>query len=95
MGKIFQSQTKLRIELTMGIDITGATSTQIKYRNPSGGTGSFDATIADALLGKIQYDIVSSLDIIGAWHLWAYAVLSDGKIVVGESVKMVVHNEGE
>jgi hypothetical protein len=100
MGKIFKSQTKLRIQVDLDLDATedivGATPVLIKYIKPDGTEGSFTATIEDAFKGIIYYDIVSvsDIDVVGKWTLWAHITFSSGKIAAGEPFIMEVFNEG-
>lgn len=96
MGKIYKGQTKLVINVTVGQDITGATTTQIKYKKPSNTLGYFDATIIDSTNGIIKYSIQDSSDLgeVGTWLFWAYIVFSDGSTAYGEVNKQTVSKEG-
>ena len=95
MGKIYKNQSALTIQLTAGIDITGATA-KIKYRKPSGAEGEWPGDIIDATNGVIQYDVQNADDVdeAGLWILWSYAVFATGKIAPGEPFKMYVYREG-
>lgn len=96
MGKIYLNQSSLRIQLTTNVDITGATSTLIKYKKPSGSTGSWIASIEAAGDGIIYYDLTGTeLDETGTWTLWAHVTFSDTRVAPGEPVKMIVYTEGE
>lgn len=96
MGKIYQAQTKLRIQLTVGQDITSATCL-IKYKKPSGVTGSWSASIGTASTGVIYYDVASAdiIDEAGEWSLWAYITFSDTKVAAGEPCVMNVYSQGK
>ena len=96
MGKIYVGQTKLRIQRTCNVDITGATVRKIKYIKPSGTTGELTATELTAATGVIYFDVVSSatLDEAGTWITWAYVTFSDTRVAPGEPVTMKVWVEG-
>ena len=97
MGKIFEGQSALRIECRCSVDITGALATLIKYTKPSGASGSFVATVQDALQGIIYYDVVttSEIDEDGVWLMWSHVTFSDGRIAQGIPIKVCVNAEGE
>lgn len=97
MGRIHKGQTKLRITLTCGENITGATPCLIKYKKPSGAQGYWTATISNAATGVIYYDVqqTSELDEEGAWTVWAHITFEDGKVAAGDPVKMAVYTEGK
>lgn len=95
--QIFLGQTKLTLSVSCEVDITGAQTAIIKYIKPDGQTGNFNATIIDASIGLIEYEIQNSneLDIIGQWRLWAYVTFSDGKVAAGETSLLQIYNEGK
>lgn len=96
MGKIYLNQDSLRIHLTAEVDITGATTTDIKYKKPDGSAGTWNATVDDAGVGSIYFDLTGTeLDATGTWTLWTYVTFADGRSAPGEPVKMIVHTEGE
>ena len=97
MGKIYVGQTKLTMNATLGIDITNATPTLIKYIKHSGTTGSFVATITDAANGIITKSswLTTDLDESGPWVLWGHITDSSGKVVAGEAWTEHIYNEGE
>jgi hypothetical protein len=99
MGKIYIGQTALQFKATLGIDITGATVTQIKYIKPDvdATEGAWDAVVEDASTGVIYYNVVDAdvLDEEGVWVLWGYVTLASGKSVPGEPFKKRVYVEGE
>lgn len=96
MGKIYKGQTALTIILTCGADITGATA-KIGYKKPSGITGTWDATITDAINGVIQYEIQSANDIdeSGRWTFWAEITFAAGTWLPGEAVTKFIYEKGE
>jgi hypothetical protein len=108
MGKIYIGQTALQFKATLGIDITGATVTQIKYIKPDAQIkyikpdadateGAWTAVVEDASTGIIYYNVVDAdvLDEEGVWVLWGYVTLASGKSVPGEPFKKRVYVEGE
>ena len=96
MGKIYLNQSSLRIQLTTNVDITGATARLIKYKKPSGTTGSWTAQPGDVGAGVIYYDLTGTeLDEAGTWKIWAYVTFADARVAPGEPVIMIVLNEGE
>lgn len=97
MGKIYKGQTKLILKLTANHDITGATSTLIKYKKPiSGNVGELEATVEDNVLGIMVFDNFqpSTLDEAGDWKFWTHVVFSDGKVADGEGVVQTIYTPG-
>lgn len=95
MSKIYLDQTALRLTLTAEVDITGAITTQIKYRKSDGTTGVWDATVETASDGTIYHDFTEGdLDVLGTWTAWTYVVFSDGRYADGEPIKFRVYNPG-
>jgi len=95
MGKIFKGQTALIIRLTTNQDITGAT-VYVKYKKPSGATGSWPASITTASTGVISYAInnADDLDEVGVWTFWAYVEFADGTVAAGEPITKEVYKQG-
>lgn len=96
MGKIYKNQNQLRFTATAGVDITGATVTEIKYQKADGTTGTWTATIEDALTGVIYYDVTGTdeLDVLGDWQFWAWVTFSDGRSAPGEPFTKKIYAEG-
>lgn len=95
MSRLYNGQTSLRIQLTTGVDITGATVTRIKYEKPSDTTGYWDATVSDNTTGVIYYDVTAGdIDETGNWKFWAYITFSDGRSAPGESIIEYFYTEG-
>lgn len=95
MGNIYRGQTALDIEVTVGVNITGATC-KVKYRKPSGIVGSFSANITDAVNGIIvaSPSTPDDLDQAGTWSFWGYVTFADGKVAAGEPVSIQIYEEG-
>ena len=87
MTRIYKNQDELRIRLTAGQNIAGATLVQIRGLAPSGTLKQWTATVEIAATGVIYYDLVAAdLDEIGDWVFWAYITFSDGRSAPGEDV---------
>jgi len=97
LSKVYKYQSALRIELTTGVDITGATVKRIKYKKPGGTEGYWDASVSDAITGVIYYDIQldTEIDEAGEWTFWAYITFSDERSAPGEAMKHTFFTEGE
>ena len=96
MSNIFVGQSSLRIQLTTGVDITGATALAIKYKKPDNTTGSWTATEGTAATGIIYYDLTATtdLDVAGVWTFWAYITFSDSRVAPGDSFTQTITAEG-
>jgi len=96
LSKVYKYQNALRIELTTGVDITGATVKKIKYKKPSETEGYWNAQVSSATNGVIYYDVISTeIDESGTWTFWAYITFEDGRSAPGEVVKHKFFVEGE
>ncbi len=94
-NKIYSGQTELRIRLTTGVSISGATC-QVKYKKPSGQEGAWDATIEDAAAGIIYYNVTSGdIDESGTWRFWAGVTWGDGDFAPGEGMSVKIFEEGD
>lgn len=96
MGKIYKNQKALKLVATVGQDITGATTKQIKYQKPNGDTGYFSAVSSDDANGVLEYTVTSEDDIdqAGYWLFWGYVTFSDEKSAPGEPYEELVYEEG-
>ena len=91
---IYTTQSKLRIQITTGIDLSAATATAIKYKSPTGTTGQWVATISDAANGVIYYDLTSAeLSTKGKWLFWAYVTFAGPLYAPGDPVAVIVSEE--
>lgn len=80
-GRVGDVGTVLRITVTEGgapVDISSATTKQIKLRDPSGNVSTKTASFySDGSDGIIQYTTVDGdLDEAGTWHLQAYLAIT-------------------
>ena len=97
MSNIYVGQSALRIQLTVGQDITSALALKIKYKKPDGTTGSWTATEKTAATGVIYYDVVeiTELDPKGTWTFWAYVQFADGRVADGDAFKHKIYEVGK
>jgi len=96
MGKIFVSQSALRITLKTFIDLKGINSAVIKYRKPDGSTGELSAAVGDTDKGVIFHECIEGeINVSGWWAFWAFITFKDGRTAAGEAAKVYVWNEGK
>jgi hypothetical protein len=88
MNSVFINQTYLQITLTSGVNIVGATTTQIQYRKPSGTVGTLTAEVVDSASGILRYVVPNASTLInekGLWRFWNFVTFVDGRIARGET----------
>ena len=97
---IYQNQTAARLILQTDVNFNTdvVSSRLIKYRKPSGTTGSWTAATltGSETTGKIYIDFSASnkFDEAGSWTLWAYLTFSDGRFANGAAATYQVPTEG-
>ena len=96
MGKIFNTQDYVRIELaytdaTISGDIA---SVKIKWSNRIT-SGEWVAT-HDAVSKTVFYDmpVGEYLTVLGGWKFWIEATMTDDRILPGEVHEEIIHAEG-
>jgi len=95
MGKIFVSQSALRITLKTFVDLEGVISAVIKYCKPDGSKGEFSAAVSDTAKGIIIHEVIEGeIDVSGWWFFWAFVTFADGRTAAGEAAKVYVWQEG-
>lgn len=89
MGKIYEGQIGVRIELETSSDLSGATLTEIKYKKSGGGKGSWAALVDGT---KIYYVTTSAddLDKRGVLQVQAH-VSGPGFDLLGETAEVQIH----
>jgi len=98
---IYKNQTSARLILQTDVNFNtnDVTTKLIKYKKPSGTTGSWTATTltGSETTGKIYYDFSSNykFDEAGTWDIWAHLTFADSRVANGAMVKYVVRTEGE
>jgi hypothetical protein len=98
MAKVYKNQSSLRLVLDTGINLTTATTLEIKYIKPDYTTGTLIGTLTGTT--SMYYDYtntlgVSELNVSGLWRFWTRVVFSDNRIGIGEPVELMVYTEGE
>jgi len=96
MGKIYETQSSLRIKLTYTADVADdISSVKIKYKKPDGTEGYWNATHVPASK-YIYYDFPAgtTLTDIGDWNFWIYATMTDTRIMIGEVYTEEIYEEG-
>ena len=73
---VFVNDIGTLIQVDVGSDITGATTSQIKYVKPNGDQGYWDASVSTQYLQYTTQD--GDLDQKGEWKIQAYVVLPGG-----------------
>ena len=98
MARIFRGQTSFRLTCTIGVDITGATVKQVRFKKPSTTTGAWDATVVTNSTAGIFY-IDGSTTVYpnegGVWTFWSFITFSDGRSAPGAAVQQRVYIAGE
>jgi hypothetical protein len=93
---IHKGQTKLKLEAETGIDVTSATTVQIKYKKPSAATiYTLTATKDGSDNSKIYYNL--STDLLtetGLWTFWSYVTFADGTVAAGAPFQKYINKEG-
>jgi len=92
---IYKNQTALKIRLDTKISLATATTLQIKYKKPSGATGTWTAAIDPVYPTRIYYDLATtSIDENGIWTLWSYVIFNDGRVAPGRACQKDIKVEG-
>jgi len=95
MGKIYVDQSSLRVTLDTGVNCSTALDMKIKYRDPDGTEGEWDASLHPTNNNYIFYDLQSDeLFMEGVWTFWAYVVFADGRDAPGDPICVKVWEEG-
>lgn len=77
------------------VDLTGASSVQVKLKPPTGTTVVKTATVDNAAAGQLHADAVpADLATVGDWNAWAVATWADGRVVKSHGLAFRVVAEG-
>jgi hypothetical protein len=88
---VIAGDTGIVIQVTVGIDLTGALTTELHVRRPDGLEVQWTAAVVDPANGILQYQTgVGDLDIAGLYALHAYIVDVSSFIHTGEVVTFLV-----
>lgn len=97
MPNIHVGQTALRLEFRIGVNLSGASKTEIRYYKPNGVFGVFDANIADEANGVVYYDVESEGDIddTGKWRFWVHVYYNDGTELDSNVIEIDIYEPGK
>ena len=85
MTKIYQGSVGIAINVATGITLTGATTTQIKVKKPSGALATWTAAIDGSNAQQLNYiTVAGDLNEAGNYFLQAYVVIGT-QILLGET----------
>lgn len=94
MGRIIQGQD-FRLWVSVDADITGQSTSVIKYEKPDTTTGQFTATVVTENPGRMYYDVQETEnDQNGDWKFWAYVTMGNGDILIGTPQTVTIYQEG-
>jgi hypothetical protein len=97
MAKIYQNQTSLRIQATVGVDITGGTAV-IRARAPGSTYVEWPGTTSSSTGGVFYYDLTSTGNELGTasgdWRMWGFVTFADGRTAPGLAEIVEVSTEG-
>lgn len=95
MGKIYQNQTKLKINIDCNSSLANVVSAIISHIKPNKKTGFFPAEI-DLANQSVFYLVnsVDDIDVAGDWVFWANLTFDDGKKLPSESKIITIYKEG-
>jgi len=97
MSNVYVGQSNLRIQLTAVCSTTGALTTLIKAKSPTGATTSWSATVSIASTGTMYHDLTAAAELAteGVWSFWTHVTFADGRVGIGDVVTQSVLGEGE
>jgi len=91
MTKIYQNDVGIALAVATGITLTGATTTQLKIKKPSGVTATWSATINGTNAQQLDYTTVANdLNEAGRYFLQAF-VQTAGQTLYGETAEIDIH----
>ena len=88
MTKIYQNDVGIAITVATGITLTGATTTQLKVKKPSGATATWTATISGTNLNYTT--VANDLNEAGRYFLQAF-VQTGGQTLYGETAEIDIY----
>jgi hypothetical protein len=92
MGKIYNRQTALRIQVDCGIDLSTALVKEIWVKKPGGSVMHWTATLSTLSNNICYYDIKeeAELDEVGYYYVQAYVQFADERKAFGEETRFEV-----
>ena len=88
---VFKGAIGQKIILNVGVDISAATTRQIKYWKSDGTSGAWTAAEESSTSISYTTTAASDLNIVGEWRLQAYVVTPDWTDH-GDIMRLVVKN---
>jgi hypothetical protein len=86
--KYYITGNKYSLKAPVDVSALDVSSAAFKYINPSGGTGTFVATV-DGANDQIYYNIGSSdITIVGKWQIWAEFTDSGALVIRGDTTEI-------
>lgn len=97
MANIHVGQTAVRLEFTVGIDLTSASEIEIRFEKPNTVKGSFPGAILNAEKGIVYYDVQSEgdLDDTGVWYFWAHILFDDDTELDSNPTRIQIYEPGK
>ena len=93
---IYTNQSAVKIRLTGLGSLSDIVAQKIKYIEPDGVEGEWDATVEDASSGIIYYNLLPSQFLKeGTYRFWAKLTDTDGRTSIGDVATTRVYKEGE
>ena len=95
---IYVGQNAFQIVVNTGFNFTGVSSSQIwlRYTSPSLSTGAFIPSVVTSTAGILAYTCGSTDSFeMGVWAMWAYAIQSTGRVMIGDPFLVTVKAEGD
>jgi len=90
MAKLYQGDVGVTVNVATGITLTGATTTQIRVKKPSGTLAAWVATIDGANAQQLNYTtIAGDLNEAGMYFLQAY-VITGTQTLFGETAEIEI-----
>ena len=92
MSKIYAG-ADFTVNLDAGVDLSTATTLEIRYIKPDSSTGSKDASYSGTTASADITPTENTSSDYGGWRFYVYAVI-DSKILIGETFKQKVTEIG-
>ena len=95
---IYVGQNAFQIVVDTGFNFTGVSSSQVflRYTSPTLSTGQFVATVVTSTAGILSYTCGSTDSFeMGVWAMWAWAMQSTGRVMIGDPFLVTVKAEGD
>lgn len=95
MSRIYNTQTKLTIEIDSESSLDGVVLAIIKFKQPNKILGEWIGEIDVPEDNVVSYTIPEDEPLIaGTWTMWLHLTFEDGRVLIGEAFKFKVYKEG-